>query len=195
LYNSSHSPIACFTGVLTVVEESGYGPLGNTTEPQGLIFSPLKFTGAYPTCLISVVRGAESVVLADTKIDAFDPKAIPVSDFYLLVQLDSLIDAGISPASFQELFTQCHTCHTHIARPNVAYHDCTTAQSRLARHGPSRERRDREQLLHSVTSDGLPKTRFEALFTRCNSCDRIVTLRASTYHDCITADQGFGYLE
>jgi len=57
---------------------------------------------------------APNAVLGDIKFGDFDPEVIPPSDFYLLVWFDSLIDAGISPAFFQEWFIQHRTCHAHF---------------------------------------------------------------------------------
>jgi len=122
-----------------------------------------------------------SFKLEDLKPVKFNPLAIPPSDFVLLVQLDALIDAGVALASFQELFVQCHACHIFIARLNLSHHDCATTLSTL----PVSSLGDREQLLHCVTSDGLPAARFEALFAHCTSCNRIMTHRASTHHNCV----------
>jgi hypothetical protein len=50
---------------------------------------------------------------------------------------------------------------------------------------PTSSAGDRKQLLHCVRSDGLPVTRFQAVFTHCTSCDRIMTKSAASYHDCV----------
>lgn len=144
--------------------------------PQSMITS-FKLGGVYVLYLVLL----RNLLGADLNLAKFDPLAIPPSDFVLLVQLDALIDAGIALASFQELFTQCHACHTFIARLNLTHHDCTTALSML----PVSSLGDRERLLHCVTSDGLPMGRFEALFIHCTSCSRIMTHRASIYHNCV----------
>lgn len=131
--------------------------------------------------LTSLETEKSSFTFVDLKLDTFDPQAVLPSDFYLLVQLDSVVDAGITPASFQQLFTECRACHTCIARLQLMHHDCATMLSML----PGSSSGDRVRLLQAVSSDGLPPARFEALFFHCKSCDRIMTHRASVYHDCV----------
>lgn len=114
------------------------------------------------------------------EFNTFSPLGIPPSDFFLLVQIDAFIDAGLTPSQFKELFTQCEVCGICIARTYLSNHSCETAMSSLpvARGG------DRERLLQSVNLDGLPVERFEALFVYCCACGRIMTHRAAQYHSC-----------
>ena len=134
------------------------------------------------SCFLSVLVTSQVLMkVLDFQFDIFNPLAIPPSDFLLLVELDALVDAGISPAQFQGLFAQCSQCQVCITRRNLSHHSCKTALSSL----PANSVGDRNQLLHCVRSDGLPVARFEAVFIHCISCNRIMTNRASTYHDCV----------
>jgi len=96
------------------------------------------------------------------------------------MQLDAFVEAGVNPAQFQELFAQCEKCEIRITRRDASQHDCKTAMSTL----PANAADDRERLLHSIRSDGLPQKRFEALFHYCKACDRIMTVKAAGFHEC-----------
>lgn len=139
----------------------------------------IKVAGTYDSVEVLSLDSHDSPI--DLQFGTFDPLAIPPSEFVLLMQLDAFMEPGVSPAQFQTLFAQCARCHICIPRHKLSQHHCGNATFQL----PDNPIDDRKWLLHSLRSDGLPVARFEAVFVHCGFCDRIMTVMAMNYHECI----------